>query len=372
MSTCTASVSLISQKSISFTAFQALWIPGTNRICSLGSNDTGFGVIQVHALTTNPLSSPKVSSTATTATAKTSDHVIPTLLLHSETEKRVQFKSGTFRASARSSSLPNLITGDFEGHVGLWDLSRTEVPLNTFKAHEDVINCMDGTGSQTGRPEYVTGCRDGSVKLWDMRQNHKETKEVLPISNMSRTKGQKEADAWSVALGATGMDSDDLLIAIGYDNGDVRMVDIRMYRPIFERNIGHGVCSVEFDKRQGKPSILTATTLDGTLHTFTLAVEQTTETADVKDNVIQVQSGEDSTLWQVRHIPQRPDILTVTDGGGKIHMYKHGEKATKATSLGSQKMSTQGILSLEFNENLEGMFVGSDLDNNLQVGMIQL
>ncbi len=41
-------------------------------------------------------------------------------------------------------------------------------------------------------------------------------------------------------------------------------------------------------------------------------------------------------------------------------------------SLGSSKIARQGILSLEFNEDLEGLFVGCDLDNTLRVGMVQL
>ncbi|KAF9207034.1 hypothetical protein BGZ49_001313 [Haplosporangium sp. Z 27] len=315
----TVKVSQVTTKSIPFTAFQALWIPGTTRICSLGSNDAGFGVIQVHNLSL-PLASatPSISPDSTT---KRSFPKHPKLIIHSETEKKVQFKSATFRASARSSSSPHLLAGDFEGRVGLWDLTRTEVPLSSFKAHEDVVNCMDGAGSQTGRPEFVTGCRDGTVKLWDMRQNHKETEGApSPISNISRKRGQAGNDVWCVALGGL-TETDDMMIAAGYDNGDVRVMDIRMGKAVFETNVENGVCAIEFDKRQGKAGSLIATTLEGALHSFDLVHGQFAAGSETLHEVVAVQSGDDSTLWQARHIPQRSDILAVTDGGGNIHMY---------------------------------------------------
>ncbi|KAF8937911.1 hypothetical protein BGZ58_001936 [Dissophora ornata] len=332
--TATGKVSQITAKRIHFTAFQALWIPGTTRICSLGSNDGGFGVIQVHALSSAsaaPLSakSTSPSSSTTTTTTSSSDTATtplrsPKLTIQSETEKKIQFKSGTFRASARSSSLPHLLTGDFEGRVGLWDLSRTEVPLSMFKAHEDVVNCIDGAGSVTGRPEFVTGGHDGIVKLWDMRQNHKEDVggAPSPISNMSPKRGHGGNDVWCIAMGGSGSGSgsDDLMVAIGYDNGDVRVMDIRLRQAVFETNVKHGVCAVEFDRREGKAGSLVATTVEGTLHSFDLVNGQFATSNSTTEEVIAVQSGDDSTLWQARHIPQRPDIFAVTDGGGNIHM----------------------------------------------------
>ncbi|KAF9109938.1 hypothetical protein BGX27_006974 [Mortierella sp. AM989] len=367
----TVKVSQVTAKRIPFTAFQALWIPGTTRICSLGSNDGGFGVIQVYAVSSiSPSASSPSSPEARSRRSSSLQH--PRLILHSETEKKVQFKTGTFRASARSSSSPHLLAGDFEGRVGLWDLSRTEVPLSTFKAHEDVVNCMDGAGSQTGRPEFVTGSRDGTVKLWDLRKNNKAAGETSPISNMSRMKGQARNDVWCVALGGSGPDTDDLMVVAGYDNGDVRVMDVRMGKAVFEANVENGVCAVEFDKRQGKAGSLVATTLEGVLHSFDFISGQSTIGGKVMEDVVAVQSGDESTLWQVRHIPQKPDILAVTDGGGNIHMYQHGDEKKSIASLGSHKMATQGILSLEFNEDLEGLFVSCDLDNTLRVGMVHL
>lgn len=42
----------------------------------------------------------------------------------------------------------------------------------SVKAHENIVNCIDGIGGQNigyGAPEIATGGRDGCVRIWDPR-----------------------------------------------------------------------------------------------------------------------------------------------------------------------------------------------------------
>ncbi|KAG0348761.1 WD repeat-containing protein 92 [Podila humilis] len=366
-------ITQVASKPIPFTGFQALWVPGTTRICTFGSSDAGFGVIQVHAL-----ASPSPSTTTPTSSQ------FPKLLLHSETEKKAQFKCGTFRAGGGHP--PRLVTGDFDGRVGVWDLSRTEVPLSMWEAHTDIVTCMDGVSGSGGhhlhqhhsnglpRQEFVTGCRDGTVKLWDMRQKDGA------ISVMAPKKGYRH-EVWTVSMNAQSSGADDLLVAAGYDNGDIRVMDIAAGKVVFETSVGHGVCSVEFDRRKGMSPRLIATTMEGALHTFNLTQGQdavvsipstSTSFTNVLEETLIVQKGDENTLWQARHVPQRPELLAVTDGGGNVHLYEHGDEGSLTQSRGTHHFAKEAILSLEFNEDMEGLFVACDLGNTVRVGILNL
>ena len=44
------------------------------------------------------------------------------------------------------------------------------------------------------------------------------------------------------------------MIAAGYDNGDVKMWDLRNMKLYWDTNVGNGVCSLEYDRRDIKVS----------------------------------------------------------------------------------------------------------------------
>ena len=91
--------------------------------------------------------------------------------MFNQVEKRHAFKCGTFGASSLQSR--HLATGDFNGYLQCFDLERTEIPVYSVKAHDQIINCIDGAGGvgvNTGPPEIVTGSRDGIFKEILLRQ----------------------------------------------------------------------------------------------------------------------------------------------------------------------------------------------------------
>ena len=84
-----------------------------------------------------------------------------------------------------------MATGDFGGHLAIWDLENMSPgPIFSVKAHEQIINCIDGVaglGIGRGAPEIVTASRDGFVKVWDPRVKDRPVACMQPKSN---TKGR--------------------------------------------------------------------------------------------------------------------------------------------------------------------------------------
>lgn len=58
----------------------------------------------------------------------------------------------------------HLATGDFNGTMSVWDLTKLDLPVYSVKAHSQIINAIDGCsgmGIGEGAPEIVTGSKDG-------------------------------------------------------------------------------------------------------------------------------------------------------------------------------------------------------------------
>ncbi|KAJ3013654.1 WD repeat-containing protein 92, partial [Thoreauomyces humboldtii] len=230
------------QKSLTFTAYDVKWVPCSARFVVLGQHARGTGALQVFELEDGDIK-----------------------LIH-EAEKKEAFKCGTFGASSLSSR--HLATGDFSGRMSVWDLERTELPVYTVQSHDQIINCMDGagggaSGSPKGPPEVATGSRDGAVKIWDLRQRDK------PVARIAPAEGDPVHDTWAVAFGNS-FDDQERVVCAGYENGDVKMFDLRAMSLLWETNVKNGVCSVEFDRKDIQMNKLAVTSLESSFEIFDL------------------------------------------------------------------------------------------------------
>ena len=137
--------------------------------------------------------------------------------LQAELERPQPFKCGSFGASSLAER--HLATGDFGGNLATWDLERLNTPVYAAKAHDTIINCLDGCGGVkgAGAPEIATGSRDGRVHVWDVRQPEvpvasmepeaggapRYRREIgrHPIRIGSFSRAAPVRDCWSVAFG---------------------------------------------------------------------------------------------------------------------------------------------------------------------------
>ncbi|XP_040567748.1 dynein axonemal assembly factor 10 [Lepeophtheirus salmonis] len=268
-----------------YTFFDIKWIPTSARFVVIGCHTKGTGSIRVYSFVGREL---KLSS-------------------KNDGDDTFSYKCGTFKSSDLSNR--NLTTGDFKGNIHIWDLENLSTPKDSFKsAHSDLINSIDGS-QRSG--EILTASRDGSVKVWDVRVREK------PVAVMIPRETEYKRDCWTASFGQDGS-----LIAAGYDNGDIKIFDLKAMSVLSEPHLNNGVCSVEFDRSETEPANkLIATCLQGKIHAFDL------RTLHPKKGYAQTfekfTGSNHTTLWGVRHLPQNRDIFGVISGSGSLGLYQY-------------------------------------------------
>ncbi|XP_041892598.1 WD repeat-containing protein 92 isoform X1 [Corvus kubaryi] len=335
------------QQALSYTVFDCKWVPRSARLLCLGSAARGTGLVQLYEL-----------------------HGARLELLR-EIEKPKPIKCGTFGATSLQQRY--LATGDFDGNLNIWNLEAPEIPVYSVKGHKEIINSIDGVGGLgigEGAPEIVTGSRDGTVKVWDPRQND------TPVANMEPVQGESKRDCWTVAFG-NAYNQEERVVCAGYDNGDIKLFDLKTMSLRWETNIKNGVCSVEFDRKDINMNKLVATSLEGKFHVFDMRTQHPTKGfASVSEK------AQKSTIWQVRHLPQNRDIFMTSGGSGSLHLWKYEYPAQrlKKDSEGSEMgvagsvsllqnvtLSTQPISSLDWSPDKKGLCVCGAFDQTVRV-----
>ncbi|XP_038071496.1 WD repeat-containing protein 92-like [Patiria miniata] len=339
------------QKSLNFTLYDTRWVPCSARFVVLGNHPRKTGALHVYEMSAE-------------GDAK----------LLQEVEKKEAFRCGTFGAS--NINQRHLATGDFDGNLRIWDLEKIDIPVYSASGHSEIINCIDGVGGLgigEGAPEIVTGSRDGAVKVWDPRQKDD------PVANMQPAEGETKRDCWTVAFGHA-YNQSDRCIAAGYDNGDIKLFDLRNMSLRWETNIKNGVCSVEFDRKDISMNKLAATTLESTFHVFDMRTQHPT-----KGFASLNETAHKSTIWLARHLPQNRDVFMTLGGSGTLNLWKYSypEKRVKDDGNGVEMgvigsvnllqnaaLSTQPIGGFDWSPDREGMCVCTSFDQMLRVLLV--
>lgn len=309
-------------KSLNYTLFDCKWLPVSTKFVVIGSNPRDTGQIQIYDVTATDLKLVLEVCLPFISTLLNS-HISRRYFLFSQAEKSKSYKCCTFGASR----LPNahLATGAFDGRMAIWDLDdggRLDAPLYAVKAHGEIINAIDGVGGLgigEGAPEIATGSRDGYVKVWDPRQPKTPVVTIGPGDEQGGgdTQAVASRDCWTLAFGHAYNIHDRCLVA-GYDNGDIKLFDLRAMRVRWETNVRNGVCSVEFDRKDIDMNKLVATTLESKIHVYDMRTQHPRH-----GFASLTEKAHDSTVWQVRHLPQQRDIFMTTGGNGSLCLWKY-------------------------------------------------
>jgi len=203
--TSTRAILDVAETTLEFTALSLDWIPMSARIVAVGAHPKGHGVLSVFALSGRELC--KTNSVTT--------------------EKPL--RCGTFDLGDQQER--EFCCGDFSGDLSVWDLE-TLTQTGRVNAHADILNSIAGGGQDSS--EILTGGRDGEVKLWDRRALLRPTVKMLPESNSTK------CDCWTVTHSGGGL----RLVSAGFDNGDVKVFDLRSTRVLWETNVSRGVSDI--------------------------------------------------------------------------------------------------------------------------------
>lgn len=303
------------EQSLDHTIFDTKWIPCSAKFVVLGSKSTGNGTLEVFELNSGQLE------------------------LIGKCEQKTAFKCGSFGASSLRQTY--MAAGSFDGKMQIIDIEQLHNgPIYEVNAHNGLVNCLDSIGGGTmlncGAPEIATGGSDGFVRVWDPRQHDKPVACIAPSSSASSASGDNQAkptitrDCWCVAFGDSHNNEERALCA-GYDNGDIKLFDLRQMKLRWETNVKNGVCGLEFDRRDIRMNKLVATTLEGGLHVydvrtqhpekgFASTVEHDAGRSLGKNGVI---SGLKATIWCAKHLPQNRDLFMTCGGSGSIRIWKY-------------------------------------------------
>eukprot|EP00762_Andalucia_godoyi_P001861 ANDGO_06097.mRNA.1 WD repeat-containing protein 92 homolog len=352
-------------KSIAWTVFDTRWIPSSARFVALGQYARGTGALQVYSLSHGQLT------------------------LDLEAEKKAGFKCGTFgtSSSAPGSAGRILTTGDFDGWAMQWDLERIDYPIYSVRAAPSIVNSIDGM-SNPGAPEFVTGSRDGCVRVFDPRQPDRPVASLVPSDTQSSSSSSSGAsavrDCWAVAFG-NGVSGEDRCVAAGYDNGDIKLFDLRMNALRWESNIGVGVCGIEFDRQSIAMNKMVVSGLSGHMRVFDLrTLHPDRGYASVAVKGTETGHG-DSTIWCVRHLPQNRDVWMSCGGSGGLSLWNYSYPAERSKKdenglsmgvagtckrLQNVSIGTQPVHCFDWSRDKEGLCVFGAFDQCIRVGIV--
>jgi len=333
-------------KSLTETVYDTKWIPCSARFVLLGSPPRQTGLIKIFNLVKGDVE------------------------LQAELERPKAFKCGTFGASTLAER--HLATGDFAGGLDMWDLERLTQPIFSCKGHETIINAIDGCGGLkgAGAPEIATGGRDGCVHVWDPRQKDR------PVASMEPEEGAPVRDCWSVAFGDA-HSANDRVVAAGYDNGDVKVLDLVAGKMRWETNVSNGVCGLEFDRKDIATNKLVLTTLESRYRLYDMRTCH-----PVHGYSFLSQPAHESTVWAAKHLPQNRDVFMTCGGNGSLELWKYSyptqrkikekdghDKGVLGTveQLQKKTFSTQPVASFDWNADKEGLAVMGILDQTVRV-----
>ena len=116
-------------------------------------------------------------------------------------------------------------------------------------------------------------------------------------------------------------------VSAGYDNGDIKLFDLRTNTLRYETNVANGVTGVEFDRRDIEMNKFAVTTLESKFRVYDARTQHPTEGLAYLS-----EKAHKSTVWLARHLPQNRDLFMTGGGNGGFNVYKYSYPSARTTT----------------------------------------
>jgi len=187
-------------------------------------------------------------------------------------------------------------------------------------------------------------------------------------------------DCWAVAFGDS-YNSEERSVLAGFDNGDVKLFDLRTNSMRWETNCKNGVTSVQFDRPDIQMNKIVVTTLESKFRCYDMRTQHSSDGFSFTS-----ERAHRSTVWISKHLPQNREIFMTGGGNGGFNIYKYhypkqrvGKHRHDGAPVGvagtiellnSRVISTQPIVSFDWSSDREGLCCMSSLDQTLRVFIV--
>lgn len=327
-------------KHINYTPFSIHWLPYSPKLITIGESFNNKGVLQIYNLTKGRL-------------------ILETIYTQDFPSKCCSFGVSSF-------SSRDLALGDFDGNLKIIDLERGQTNFEIKKAHKDIIQSIDGLGikNHLGTSEVVTGGKDGFVKLWDLRSDK-------PCLILEPDIKKNYPECWTVACADCNQDKK---IGIGYDNGDIKIFDLRMDKLLFGENLKFGICSIEFDRKNIPLNKMAVSTLGSKIYLYDLNnLEQNDNNENKNMRYKKLYDEVNTTIWGTKFLPQRRDVFVSLGGDGSLNLYKFDQKDFdennngKINIISNNKICNAPIIGFDWHLIKNGLACLVSLDKTIKI-----
>jgi len=308
------SVIPVAELKIDCTVFSLSWIPSSARIVAVGASASGDGILKVYSMNGRTLSETGSASF---------DRPL---------------RCGTFDACDLSERIYCL--GDFGGFLSLVDADTLQT-VHATRAHTDLINSISGGG--VGSTEILTGGRDGEMKLWDRRTMDSPAVRMFPEA------GESRRDCWTVSHSG----HDTRILAAGFDNGDVKLFDLRSMKLSWETSLSRGVSSISLQDRE-ESTWLVAGTSQGRLYQWNAKAPSATLTSQL----------DKSTVWSTQMVSDSGIVMNSL-GSGAVSVCSCSEQ--RIEKICSQQVSESPLASLAASRDKAGLVAAASFTPSLHL-----